>query len=86
MHCYIQAAKRCLNDEIEESSLLKTSQADVNIDVNEKKFYKKKRKGPVQSKKIHYDGITFASGLRTLYVYGFKKAKITLFTKDKRLS
>ena len=34
----------------------------------------KRKKGPVQSKKISYDGINFASGLRALYVYGFKKS------------
>ena len=40
-----------------------------------KKFYKKKR-GPVQSKKIIYDGITFASGLERYMYQALKKAKI----------
>ena len=34
----------------------------------------KRKKGPVQSKKITYDGIRFASGLGAIYVYGFKKS------------
>ena len=38
-----------------------------------KKKYSKKR-GPVQSKKIEYDGIKFASGLEKIYVYGFKRS------------
>ena len=41
-----------------------------------KKFYKKKKRGPVQSKKISYDGITFASGLERYMYMGLKKAKI----------
>jgi hypothetical protein len=40
-----------------------------------KKFYKKKR-GPVQSKKISYDNITFASGLERYMYMALKKAKI----------
>ena len=40
-----------------------------------KKYYKKKR-GPVQSKKIIYDGITFASGLERYMYQALKKAKI----------
>ena len=43
-----------------------------------KKFYKKKRKrGPVQSKKITYDGIKFASGLERYMYMALCKAKIT---------
>jgi len=40
-----------------------------------KKFYKRK-KGPVQSKKITYDGITFASGLEKYMYVALKKANI----------
>jgi hypothetical protein len=40
-----------------------------------KKFYKRKR-GPVQSKKITYDGITFASGLERYMYTALKKANI----------
>jgi len=41
-----------------------------------KKFYKKKKRGPVQSKKISYDNITFASGLERYMYMALKKAKI----------
>ena len=40
-----------------------------------KKSYKRK-KGPVQSKKISYDGINFASGLERYMYMALKKAKI----------
>ena len=40
-----------------------------------RKNYKRK-KGPVQSKKITYDGITFASGLERYMYMALKKAKI----------
>jgi len=40
-----------------------------------KKFYKKKR-GPVQSKKVEHDGITFASGLEKYMYIALKEAKI----------
>tara|TARA_R100000655_G_scaffold1585_2_gene6012 strand:+ start:3421 stop:3876 length:456 start_codon:yes stop_codon:yes gene_type:complete len=40
-----------------------------------KKSYKRK-KGPVQSKKITYDGINFASGLERYMYMALKKAKI----------
>jgi|TARA_R100001163_G_scaffold3847_4_gene5487 hypothetical protein len=40
-----------------------------------KKSYKRKR-GPVQSKKITYDGINFASGLERYMYMALKKAKI----------
>ena len=41
-----------------------------------KKFYKKKKRGPVQSKKITYDNINFASGLERYMYMALKKAKI----------
>ena len=41
-----------------------------------RKFYKKKKRGPVQSKKIVYDNITFASGLERYMYMALKKAKI----------
>ena len=41
-----------------------------------KKLYKRK-KGPVQSKKITYDGINFASGLERYMYMALRKAKIT---------
>ena len=37
----------------------------------------KRKKGPVQSKKISYDGINFASGLERYMYKALKKAKIT---------
>ena len=40
-----------------------------------KRSYKRKR-GPVQSKKIIYDGIKFASGLERYMYMALKKAKI----------
>ena len=39
------------------------------------KFYKRKR-GPVQAKKVTYDGIKFASGLERYMYMALKKAKI----------
>lgn len=36
----------------------------------------KRKKGPVQSKKVSYDGITFASGLERYMYMALKKAKI----------
>jgi len=41
-----------------------------------KKSYKKKRKGPVQSKKVTYDGINFASGLEKYMYMALVKAGI----------
>ncbi len=38
--------------------------------------YKRKKKGPVQAKKISYDGINFASGLERYMYIALKKAKI----------
>ena len=40
-----------------------------------KRFYKKKR-GPVRSKKVTFDGIKFASGLEKYMYQALKKAKI----------
>ena len=40
-----------------------------------KKKYKRK-KGPVRSKKVTFDGITFASGLERYMYQALKKAKI----------
>ncbi len=39
-----------------------------------KKF--KRKKGPVRSKKVTFDGITFASGLERYMYQTLKKAKI----------
>ena len=42
-------------------------------------MFKKKRsrkKGPVQAKKVSYDGIVFASGLEKYMYMALKKAKI----------
>ena len=41
-----------------------------------KKRYKRKKKGPVRSKKVTFDGITFASGLEKYMYIALKKAKI----------
>jgi len=41
-----------------------------------KKRNYKRKKGPVQSKKISYDGINFASGLERYMYMALKKAKI----------
>jgi len=41
-----------------------------------KRPYKKRKRGPVVSKKITYDGITFASGLERYMYMALKKAKI----------
>ena len=46
----------------------------------------KRKKGPVQSKKITYDGIKFASGLERYMYMALKKAKIKLNTKDKHFN
>ena len=40
-----------------------------------RRTYKRKR-GPVVSKKVSYDGINFASGLERYMYMGLKKAKI----------
>ena len=41
-----------------------------------RKSYKKKKRGPVRSKKVTVDGITFASGLEKYMYQALKKAKI----------
>ena len=41
-----------------------------------KNFKRKKKRGPVQSKKINFDGITFASGLERYMYQALKKARI----------
>ena len=41
-----------------------------------KKIYKRKKRGPVQAKKVTYDGIKFASGLERYMYQALKKAKI----------
>ena len=38
--------------------------------------YKRRKRGPVQAKKISYDGINFASGLERYMYMALKKAKI----------
>ena len=40
------------------------------------KRFRRKKKGPVVSKKINYDGITFSSGLEKYMYIALKKAKI----------
>ena len=44
--------------------------------MNMKRRYKNKKKGPVRSKKVTFDGITFASGLEKYMYMALKKAKI----------
>ena len=41
-----------------------------------KRYYKKKKRGPVVSKKVTYDGINFASGLERYMYMALKKAKV----------
>jgi len=41
-----------------------------------KKIYKRKKRGPVQAKKVTYDGIKFASGLERYMYQALKKANI----------
>jgi len=41
-----------------------------------KKIYKRKKRGPVQAKKVTYDGIKFASGLERYMYQALKKNKI----------
>ena len=40
------------------------------------KYRKNRKKGPVRSKKVTYDGVTFASGLEKYMYKALKKAKI----------
>ena len=49
-----------------------------------KKSYKRKR-GPVQAKKVTYDGIKFASGLERYMYMALKKQRLKLNTKEKHL-
>tara|TARA_R100000697_G_scaffold39970_1_gene52123 strand:- start:176 stop:640 length:465 start_codon:yes stop_codon:yes gene_type:complete len=44
--------------------------------MNMKRRYKNKKKGPVRSKKVTFDGIKFASGLEKYMYVVLKKAKI----------
>ena len=44
--------------------------------MNMKRRYKNKKKGPVRSKKVTFDGIKFASGLERYMYQALKKAKI----------
>ena len=48
----------------------------TDIRYRRRRSYKRK-KGPVQSKKISYDGINFASGLERYMYMALRKAKIT---------
>jgi hypothetical protein len=41
-----------------------------------KRSYRRKKRGPVQAKKISYDGINFASGLERYMYMALRKAKI----------
>ena len=50
-----------------------------------KKYYRRKKRGPVVSKKVEYDGITFASGLEKYMYMALKKANIRANTKAKHL-
>ena len=50
-----------------------------------KKSYKRKRNGPVQSKKVTYDGINFASGLERYMYMALKKAKIKALYEGQKL-
>ena len=44
--------------------------------IMKKKIYRRKKRGPVQAKKVTYDGIKFASGLERYMYMALKKAKI----------
>ena len=44
--------------------------------MRKKRSYKRKKRGPVQAKKVTYDGINFASGLERYMYMALKKAKI----------
>ena len=41
-----------------------------------KRYYKRKKRGPVVSKKVEYDGIAFASGLEKYMYCALKDANI----------
>jgi hypothetical protein len=85
---YIEAARYCLGDEIEEAMLKRMNIIGQNGNdgyiMIRKKFKKRsKKKGPVQAKKISYDGINFASGLERYMYMALKKLIYKLYTKDK---
>ena len=44
--------------------------------IMKKKIYRRKKRGPVQAKKVTYDGIKFASGLEKYMYQALKKAKL----------
>ena len=48
----------------------------MTVCIMKKKIYKRKKRGPVQAKKVTYDGIKFASGLERYMYMALKKAKI----------
>ena len=48
----------------------------MTVCIMKKKIYKKRKRGPVQAKKVTYDGIKFASGLERYMYMALKKAKI----------
>ena len=48
----------------------------MTVYIMKKKNYKRKKRGPVQAKKVTYDGINFASGLERYMYMALKKAKI----------
>ncbi len=50
-----------------------------------KKYYRKKKRGPVVSKKVEYDGITFASGLEKYMYIVLKEADIVAEYEGKHL-
>jgi len=47
---------------------------------------KKGKRGPVRSKKVVYDGITFASGLERHMYQALKKAKIKAVSAEAKTS
>jgi len=48
----------------------------MTVYIMKKKNYKRKKRGPVQAKKVTYDGINFASGLERYMYMALKKAKV----------
>ena len=50
-----------------------------------KKIPRRKKRGPVVSKKVSYDGINFASGLERYMYMALKKIKLKLNMKEKLL-
>ena len=49
-----------------------------------KKRYRRKKRGPVQAKKVTYDGIKFASGLEKYMYQAIKKAKLKAWAQIKQ--